>query len=179
MSEGESGQEKPSMGAQELKQAISKLGMRDRVIFLGSAVLVLLFFLPWWKVEMGGMSRSVSGLTDAAWIGFIAAVLSTVAGLANMGFIPLTGQPKELAGKTVVQVGLAAVALFLGPIYFWGHTNQEGGEGMMAPGFSIGKTFFFWLALLAALAVAGAAVWKLVDERKAAAGGPTTGPGAQ
>jgi len=177
MSEGESDKGTVSGGAQELKQAISKLGMRDRVIFLGSAVLVLLFFLPWYKVEMIGMSNSISGLTDAAWIGFIAACLGTVAGLANMGFIPLSGQPKELAGKTAVQVGLAAVALFLGPIYFWSHTNQ-GGEGMMAPGFNVGKTFFFWLALLAALAVAGAAVWKLVDERKAA-GGPTPGPGPQ
>lgn len=169
MSEGES-DKGAGAKAQELKDAIGRLGMRDKVIFLGSAALVLLSFLPWWsvEVEMMGLKKSVNGLHDAGWIGFLAACLGTVAGLANMGFIPLSGEMKALARKTVVQLGLAAVALFLGPIYFW--SNAEDAP-MMGMG-SAGKTLFFWLALLAAGAAAGAAAWKLADEKRAAGGTP-------
>ncbi len=162
--------------AQELKEAIRKLDFRDRVIFLGSAALVLLFFLPWYsvKVEMLGLSQSdsVSGLQEAAWIGFLAACLGTVAGLANMGFVPLSAEQKALARKTTVQLGLAAIALLLGPIYFWWIWLPDTDGPMMGGGMvEAGKTLFFWLALLAALGAAGCAGWKLADERKAAGGG--------
>jgi len=118
-----------------------------------------------------GFSKSVNGLQDAAWVGFLAACLGTVAGLANMGFLPLSGEMKALARKTVVQLGLAAVALFLGPIYFWSHTSGDGDNPMMSAMASMGKTFFFWLAFLAALGAAAAAAWKLADEKRAAGGG--------
>jgi hypothetical protein len=171
MSEGESEKNVAAEKAKELKEAIQKLDFRDRVIFLGSAALVLLFFLPWYRVQMFGVSNSANGLVDAGWIGFIAACLGTVAGLANMGFVPLKGETKALCGKTVVQLGLAAAALFLGPIYFWsrvgGSASGAMGEGLV----DVGKTLFFWLALLVALGAAGAAAWKLMDERKAAGGG--------
>lgn len=157
--------------AQELKEAIKKLDLRDRVVFLGSAALVLLFFLPWWRqrVTMFGQtdSQSFSGLQDASWVGFIAACLGTVAGLANMGFIPLTGEWKRLAGKTTVQLGLAVAALLLGPLYFWSHWS-----GVAHPFAESGKTLFFWLAFLVALAAAGAAGWKFADEQKKAGGPP-------
>ena len=151
--------------AQELKEAIRKLDFRDRVIFLGSAALVLLFFFPWWSIEIFGASQSHSGLVDACWIGFIAACLGTVAGLANMGFVPLAGEWKRLAGKTAVQLGLAAAALLLGPVYFWSHWGSQ-----THPLAESGKTLFFWLAFFAALAAAGAAGWKLADEKKGAGG---------
>jgi hypothetical protein len=160
MSEGES-DKGAAAKARELTEAVKKLDLRDRVIFLGSAALVILFFLPWWSIEI----VSTNGLVDACWIGFIAASLGAVAGLANMGFIPLTGEWKRLAGKTVVQLGLAAVACLLGPIYFW---SKVGSQMTFGVG---GKTLFFWLALLAAAGAAGAAGWKLADERKAAGGG--------
>lgn len=178
MSESE---KKPTAGetaaakAQELKEAIRKLDFRDRVIFLGSAALVILFLLPWYtvrvKLDMLGVneSNSASGLQEAAWIGFIAACLGTVAGLANMGFVPLSTEQKALARKTTVQLGLAATALLLGPIYFWWGWAPDT-DGPTGPGFEAGKTFFFWLALLAALGAAGCAGWKLADERKAAGG---------
>lgn len=164
MSEGESNQGAAAK-AQELKEAIRKLDLRERVVFLGSAALVILFFLPWWSIEVFGTSQSHNGLVDAGWVGFIAACLGTVAGLANMGFVPLSGESKRLAGKTLVQLGLAAAALLLGPIYFWSKYGSQS-----HPLAESGKTFFFWLALLVAAVAAGAAAWKLADERKAAGG---------
>jgi len=152
--------------AQELKEAIRKLDLRDRVIFLGSAALVVLFFLPWWSIEIFGTSQSQNGLADACWVGFIATCLGTVAGLANMGFVPLSGEWKRLAGTTTVQLGLAAAALLLGPIYFWSKWGSQ-----QHPLAESGKTLFFWIALLVAGATAGAAGWKLADERKASGGG--------
>jgi hypothetical protein len=158
--------------AQELKEAIRKLDFRDRVIFLGSAALVVLFFLPWYrvKVEMLGVSESMSGLQDAAWIGFFAACLGTVAGLANMGFIPLSAEQKALAGKTTVQLGLAAAAFLMGPIYFWSQVKGGAEHPMLGDAVQAGKTLFFWLAFLVAAGAAGCAGWKLADERKAAGG---------
>jgi hypothetical protein len=158
--------------AQELKEAIQKLDFRDRVTFLGSALLVLLFFLPWYRITISlfgqSDSKSWNGLEDAGWVGFIAACLGTVAGLANMGFLPLSGEWKRLAGKTPIQVGLAVAALLLGPIYFMASDDRSGIDPLgMA---EAGKTFFFWLALLAALAAAGCAGWKLLDEKKKAGG---------
>jgi hypothetical protein len=179
MSESES---KPTAGetaaakAQELKEAIRKLDFRDRVIFLGSAALVLLFFLPWWRFSVNVLgttdSKSWNGLQGAGWIGFLGACASTVAGLANMGFVPLSGELKALAGKTVVQLGLAGAALLMGPLYFM--SSFDAGTGIDPFGMtSSGRTLFFWLALLAALGAAGCAGWKLADERKAAGGGAT------
>jgi len=181
MSEGENKGttgEAAAAKARELQAAIKKLDFRDRVIFLGSAALVILFFLPWYRVKvqvaMLGMneSNSASGLQEAAWIGFIAACLGTVAGLTNMGFIPLAAEQKALARKSTVQLGLAAVALLLGPIYFWwGWAPSTGGNTMGLGTVEAGKTLFFWLALLCALGAAGAAGWKFADERKAMGGG--------
>lgn len=172
MSEGDSNKGGAAEKAREVTEAIKKLDLRDRVIFLASAVLVLLFFLPWWRIEVNLMgvadSKSVNGLHDAGWIGFLAACLGTVAGLANMGFVPLSGDLRAHARKTVVQLGLAAAALLLGPLYFWSQVD----EPMMMGLAEAGKTIFFWLALLLALAAAGAAGWKLADERKAAGGPP-------
>ncbi len=171
MSEGDSNKGGAAEKAREVTEAIKKLDLRDRIVFLASAALVVLFFLPWWRIEvkMMGMadSKSVSGLHDAGWIGFIAACLGTVAGLANMGFVPLSGDLKGLARKTTVQLGLAAAALLIGPLYFWSQVDEPVMMGLA----EAGKTLFFWIALLLALAAAGAAGWKLADERKAA-GGP-------
>jgi len=171
MSEGTSNKGGAAEKAREVTEAIKKLDLRDRVIFLGSAALVILFFLPWWRVEvtMFGTtdSKSVNGLHEAGWIGFLAACLGTAAGLANMGFVPLSPELKAQARKTAVQLALAAGALLLGPVYFWSQVE----EPMMMGLARAGKTMFFWIAFLAALAAAGAAGWKLSDERKAA-GGP-------
>ena len=153
--------------AQELKEKIKQLDLRDRVVFLGSAALVLLFFLPWWSYSVPGVSQSYSGLHGAGWIGFLAACAGTVAGLANMGFVPLSGDLKRLAGKTVMQLGLAVGALLFGPIYFWSNAGDT-----VAPFADAGKTFFFWIALLVALAATGAAGWKFADEQKKAGGPP-------
>jgi hypothetical protein len=159
--------------AQELKEAIRKLGVRDRVIFLGSAALVLLFFFPWYRMTLtvfgSTESESTSGLTGAGWVGFLAACAGTVAGLSNMGFLPLSAELRTLAGKTTVQLGLAAAALLMGPVWFLSQTD-EGTRGPFGMA-EVGRTLFFWLALLVALAAAGAAGWKLADERKAAGGG--------
>ncbi|HEX5137677.1 MAG TPA: hypothetical protein VFY93_11930 [Planctomycetota bacterium] len=176
MSESESkgtAGEQAAAKARELQAAIKKLDFRDRVIFLGSAALVILFFLPWWRVTVNifgaTQSRSASGLAGAGWVGFLAACAGTVAGLANMGFVPLTGELRMYARKTAVQLGLAAAALLMGPVYFMSSVEDVGADPLgMA---QAGKTLFFWLALLCALGAAGAAGWKLADERKAAGGG--------
>jgi hypothetical protein len=171
MSEGES-KGGAAEKAREVTEAIKKLDFRDRVVFLGSAALVLLFFLPWWRWTITNPftgqseSDSVNGLRDACWLGFIAACASTVAGLANMGFVPLTGDAKRLAGKTAMQLGLAGAAFLMGPIYFWSN-SRGGGAGAFGMG-EVGHTFFFWLALLAGAGAAGCAGWKLADEMKAA-----------
>jgi hypothetical protein len=156
--------------AQEIKEAIRKLDFRDRVIFLGSAALVLLFFFPWWRrsSEILGMTESVSGLHGAGWVGFLAALLGAVAGLTNMGFVPLADDAKRFAKKTAVQLGLAVAALLFGPIIFW----SERSDAASGPFHEAGKTIFFWIALLVALATTGAAGWKLADERKKAGGPP-------
>jgi len=172
MSEGET-DKGAAAKAQELKEAITKLEMRDKVIFLASAALVLLFFLPWWRMDVQILgstdSASANGLHGAGWIGFLAACLTTAAGLTNMGFVPLSAELKAMARKTVVQLGLSGVALVLGPIAFW---SDYGDHVMAGPFGHAGKTLFFWLAFLAAAAAAGCAGWKFADERKAAGSTP-------
>jgi len=172
MSEGDSNKGGAAEKAREVTEAIKNLDLRDRVIFLASAALAILFFLPWWRIEINMMgvadSKSMNGLHDAGWIGFLAACVGTLAGLANMGFVPVSSELKAQARKTTVQLGLAAAALLLGPLYFWSQVDEP---AMMMGLAEAGKTLFFWIALLLALAAAGAAGWKLADERKAA-GGP-------
>jgi hypothetical protein len=167
--------DKAAAKAQEVKEALSKLEWRDRVALFSAVGLIVLFPFPWWRIsiEMFGEKRSesVNGMSGAGWLGFLIACCFALVGVVNMGFLPLSAEIKGYARKTLVQLGLAAAMLFVGPIRF---LSTSRGDTALHPFLKqeAGNTMFFWLALLAALAATAAIAWKFLDEQRAKATPP-------
>lgn len=156
--------------AADVKAQVTAMDLKDRMILLGSLALFVLYFFPWWSmsVNVGGLSQSnsVNGFHGVAWLGWIAAaaaVLLMVSKTKILGKLPPA--ITILAQNSAILVVVTGIALLAGPIYFW---SQTSGDVPSVGGLDAGKTFFFVLAFLGALVAAGGAVWKLVDEKKAA-----------
>jgi cation transport ATPase len=157
--------------AAEFSKTVKAMTRQDQMVLFGSAALVILFFLPWYSFSMnfGGMSQSqsVGGLHEAAWIGFLAALAATGLALARTGiFGPGAAGAQKAAGNPILMLVVTAIALLLGPIYFWSQVG-DAPSGVANQFVSAGKTFFFWLALLSALVAAGGAAWKLAEQKNA------------
>lgn len=158
----------------EVKAVVKSMDRQDKMVLFGSAALVLLFFLPWYSVSVDvlGMKRSdsINGLHELAWLGWIAAVAATILALTKAKILGSMPPALQAASKnTGVMVVVTGLALLAGPLYFWSTAVGDVPEGAdQLAGVSAGKTFFFVLALLAALTAAAGAVWRLVEERKAA-----------
>jgi hypothetical protein len=155
----------------EVKAVVKSMDRQDKMVLFGSAALALLFFLPWYSVSVDALgmkrSESINGLHELAWLGWMAAVAATILALTKAKILGAMPPALQTASKnTGVMVVVTGLALLAGPIYFW--TKAGGDVSAEIAGVSAGKTFFFVLALLAALTAAAGAVWRLVEERKAA-----------
>ena len=157
----------------EMKATVDALGRQDKMILFGSIALVVLFLLPWYSVSASvmGLERtdSTNGLHELAWLGWFAAIAALVLALTKAGILGSMPPGVVAASRnTGLMVVLTGLALLAGPLYFWSKVGSGVSQGVEGMGVDAGKTFFFVLALLAALTAAGGAVWKLMEERKPA-----------
>ncbi|NJN14333.1 MAG: hypothetical protein HC813_01410 [Planctomycetes bacterium] len=84
----------PDMGdaakkkAQELNQAVTKLGLPDRLIFLGAAACLVFWIFSWWSMSFMMQSKSISGMEGKYLLGWFAALATVLLCLVNMKFDP-------------------------------------------------------------------------------------------
>lgn len=154
---------------------IGSMDLQDKMTAIGAIALGVLLLFPWWSVEIPkelqglGVMRGVQ--TSWKWTEGWQGKLSLVAAALTAVWMILPGFRASMAQKLskeilpFITVILAGLAFVLGPFWFL-LDAPSGGESAM--GASIGKTFWFWLALLAGLACAGGAAWKTFGSPKQA-----------
>ncbi len=159
-SQGDSnGQGSTQSGGSELPERIQKnlksMGLQDKIVLIGSAVLLLLSFFNWFGSNFGG----ANGWHDYHVLGLLACI----------GAIAVTLLKME--NPNWLQASLAVAAFGLGPFAYWLRVSSFGkseGEGAMrmlfrSSSFGLSLTFIFWLAFIASLAAAVGAGWKLFE----------------
>ena len=136
------------------REYMMRFELPQRLMLIGSAVVFLLGFLSWYVVAVPLMRTGVSGFSP--WHGKLFFVTS----LGTVLLLTVASIRQQVIGKQSEQnqklifLGLVGGTLIFGPVWFMLGADEV--PDMSGAGVSIGKTFWFWLAFLAAgVAVVG------------------------
>lgn len=131
------------------KEYLMRFGLPQRLMLVGSGLAFLLGFLNWYAVKTPLGSHGVNGF--APWHGklFFLTSLGTVLLLTVSGIRDAVLGKQSPQNRRLIFLGLVGVSLIFGPVWFM-MSVDEPAMPVAAANFSIGKTMWFWLALLAA-----------------------------
>ena len=150
-------------------KAFKSFELHDRIVLAGSAIFFVLGFFDWFSISAPmGVGKLPFGMPTIGvdcyqlWHGKIAFLSSLAATL----FIALPDLRKQLLGQrtplanAIILLGLTAATLIFGPLFFAMNIRVQGQQALDLAKVSVGRTFWFYLAFLAALAALGAAAAK-------------------
>jgi len=155
---------------------LSKLTTSDKVIAGGGIVLFIAQFLPWFKISFGGDFGfgGASATGNGFDVGFIWGTFPMLLGLIMLAqvaitvFAPDTKLPDLPATWGQIHLGAGSLAAVLVVLKLLIGESDDG-----IPGVDVTRQFGIFLAVLAALALAGGGFLKFQEEK---AGGGGSGP---
>ena len=126
----------------------------EKLLVGGAAATAVLCFLPWWSISFGsdakeamkGMGHMLDGKSVNAF-SFTEGVIVFIGSLATAGVpFAISQGLLKLDAKLAVMLPLATSAVAaICALIFWSHSGSEAAS----VGMSAGKTFWFYVALLA------------------------------
>jgi hypothetical protein len=143
---------------------IGSLDLQDKLTAIGAIALAVLLFFPWcsYKGEGREALSAFGAQVSMKWTGSVQGKLSLLAAVLTALWMLLPGFRAALAptlgpkAAPLMTMILSGTAFILGP--FWFLLENMPSAGPM--GLDAGRTFWFFLALLAGAASAGGAAWK-------------------
>ena len=159
-------------------ERVRRLDARDRVVGLGALAVFGFGFLNWVELDLRGFSgsglRASTGAAGfASWHGKFAFLTSlfTLLLLASPTLREQLLARHSAAARALVVLALASATLILGPVFFAMGGNSVGAS-FDGPGLSVGRTLWFYLALLGAIAAVVAAWSKWTEAVALSSGSP-------